>query len=218
MTLGLMIVPQEETHSSRETAMLVPEVLIQVLALNARVSHKRNRCILWPNRKTMHGLMTAHQAGTHSSQGTVTPELEALIQELESNARDSPKENQDLSLSKRMMRGLTTVHQAETHSFRETETPVLEDPTQELVLSAKVSPRERLNLLLNKKMMHGLMIAMLREIHLRQVTLRVLVPSVKTPRELIQELELNAKVSLRESPQTEMMHGSMTAKLVETHS
>jgi len=144
--------------------MLVPEVLIQVLVLNARVSHKRNQFTLWPSKKTMLGLTTAHQAGTHSFLEMVTPVLEVLIQELVLSAKVLPRERLDHSLNKRMMHGLTTVHQAGTHSFRETETQALEDHIQELVLNARVLPRERQNLLLNKRMMHGLMIAMLREI------------------------------------------------------
>jgi hypothetical protein len=88
------------------------------------------------------------------------------------------------------------------------------DLIQVLELNAKVSLRGSPQ----TEMMPGLMIAMLLETHSKQETPMVQAPMKMVKRDLIQELELNAKVLPRRSPDTEMMPGSMTAKLEETHS
>lgn len=167
------------------------------------------------------GYQIASQVEIHGLRPLVAPELEVLIQVLESAARDSPNSPAELSMMVTNKLGLMHVIQLKILLLRRTQAVLelgmakrLMVHSQESELNAWASHKSQANPDMTVTHRLGLMTANQVEIHLFNKTVK---PELEVH---TQVLELNAKDLIRSQLNWLNMKtlGSMTAIQVETHS
>lgn len=171
------------------------------------------------------GYQTASQVEIHGLRPLVAPELEDLIQVLESAARDSLKSPAELNMMATNKLGLTHVIQLKIPLLRRTQAVPelgmakrLMAHSQESELNAWASLKSQANPAMTETHRLGLMIANQEEIHLFK---KMVKPELEVH---TQVLELNAKDLIRKLRLINWLNmtvtirlGSMTAIQVETH-
>jgi len=152
LRLGLMIAIQEETHMPKPMEELESTPLLLELVLSVKDSPKREDRVLLNIMVTLKlGLMTAIQEEILMLKLMVEPVSMPLLQELELNAKDSPKREDRASLNtmETPRLGLMTAIQEEILMLKPMVEPESMLLLQELVLNAKDLPKREDIVLLN---------------------------------------------------------------------